>query len=75
MSMTIEGTVQRSPMGAGTWAIAANNGTTYEIHKGAPADLLQNGLKVKATGKIREDVMTVAMIGPVFEVEQFEAVD
>jgi len=72
---TIEGTIQRSGMGAGTWALVTRNGTNYEIHKGAPKDLLQPGIKVRVNGQIRDDVMTIAMIGPVLEVKSFELLD
>jgi hypothetical protein len=75
MSLTVEGTIQRSPMGTGTWALVTRDGSTYEILKGAPKDLLQEGLQVKAKGKVREDVMTIAMIGPVLEVKSFEVIE
>jgi hypothetical protein len=74
MSISVEGIVQRSGMGAGTWALVSSDGTTYEILKGAPKDLLEPGLQVKVKGQIREDVMTIAMIGPVLEVKSFELV-
>ncbi|MGB3495880.1 MAG: hypothetical protein WBA57_24335 [Elainellaceae cyanobacterium] len=70
-SVTVEGTVQKSAMGTGTWALAGG-GRTYEIFKGQPQDMLQEGKRVRVTGRIREDVMTIAMIGPVLEVETFE---
>ncbi|OKH26426.1 DUF5818 domain-containing protein [Chroogloeocystis siderophila] len=73
MSTTVTGTIQRSDMGAGAWALTADDGTTYEVHN-APKELLQPGKKVKVTGQIREDVMTIAMIGPVLEVRSFEPV-
>jgi cytochrome c-type biogenesis protein CcmE len=73
-STTVQGTVQRSGMGAGTWALVTDKGETYEIHKGAPKDLLHEGLKVKVEGTIRDDVMTIAMIGPVLEVKHFHKV-
>jgi hypothetical protein len=75
MSLTVEGTVERSPMGTGTWALVTHDGNTYEIMKGAPKELLQPGLKVKAKGQVRDDVMTMAMIGPVLEVKSFEQVE
>jgi hypothetical protein len=63
-------------MGTGTWALVTPDGSTYEILKGgAPKDLLQEGLQVKAKGKVREDVMTIAMIGPVLEVKSFEVIE
>lgn len=72
--ITVEGIVQRSGMGMGTWALITREGTTYEILKGAPKDLLQPSLAVRVKGEIREDVMTIAMIGPVLEVKSFELV-
>ena len=75
MSLTVEGTIQRSPMGTGTWALVTHDGSTYEILKGAPKELLQAGLQVKAKGQVREDVMTIAMIGPVLEVKSFEVIE
>lgn len=75
MSITVEGKIQRSGMGAGTWSLVTDKGETYEIHKGAPKDLLKTGLQVKVKGKVRDDVMTIAMIGPVLEVNEFEVVE
>lgn len=72
---TLEGTIQRSGMGTGTWALVTRDGTQYEIYKGAPKDLLQPGMRVKVNGQIREDVMTIAMIGPVLEVKSFELIE
>lgn len=72
MSMTVKGTVQRSEMGTGTWALVSDQGQTYEIYRGAPADLLKAGQKVQVKGTLRDDVMSIAMIGPILEVESFE---
>jgi len=72
MSIQIEGTVKKSLMGMGAWTLAAEDGQTYEIHKGAPDGLLTEGQKVRVQGNIREDVMTIAMVGPVLDVQSFE---
>lgn len=72
MSQSLQGTIQRIGLGAGTWALVTADGTAYELHQGAPDSLLHVGLTVKVQGKIREDVMTFAMVGPVLEVESFE---
>ena len=69
--MTVEGTIQYREIGTGTWALEGNDGMTYEL-KDAPSDLLKPGLKVSVTGVIRDDIMTLAMIGPVLEVNTFE---
>ncbi|QZZ20972.1 hypothetical protein J5X98_00170 [Leptothermofonsia sichuanensis E412] len=71
MSIQVEGTIERKGLGPGTWALVGNDGKTYELHK-PPNDLHKNGLKVKVAGKIREDVMSFAMIGPILEVQNFE---
>jgi hypothetical protein len=73
--MIIEGTIQRIEMGTGTWALVTASGETYEIDRGAPKALLQHDLQVKVDGEIREDVMTMAAIGPVLAVTSFEAIE
>ncbi|MDX2216473.1 MAG: hypothetical protein SFY66_24625 [Oculatellaceae cyanobacterium bins.114] len=74
MSITVEGKVQRSGIGSGTWSLVTHKGETYEIYQGAPKDLLKDGLQVKVEGTVRDDVMTMAMIGPVLEVKTFESI-
>ncbi|GAB4461434.1 MAG: hypothetical protein OHK0037_10460 [Elainellaceae cyanobacterium] len=69
--LTLEGTVQKSTIGVGTWALKTEQGT-YEIMKDAPEGLLKAGQHVRVTGKVRDDVMSIAMIGPVLEVSEFE---
>ncbi|MGB3401997.1 MAG: hypothetical protein WBA77_04840 [Microcoleaceae cyanobacterium] len=70
MSITVNGTVERKGMGTGTWALVSDE-QTYEL-KDAPAELQKKGIKATVTGEIRDDVMTMAMIGPVLQVESFE---
>jgi hypothetical protein len=73
--MILKGTIQRIEMGTGTWALVTATGETYEIDRGAPKALLQHDLPVKVDGEIREDVMTMAAIGPVFAVTSFEVIE
>lgn len=70
--MTITGTIEKKGFGFGTWALVAEDGKTYEL-KDAAQELQQEGIKVEIQGKIREDIMTIAMIGPVLEIESFKA--
>ena len=70
--MIVEGTIERIEIGTGTWALNADDGTTYELDGSAPNELLQPNLKVKVEGRVLEDVMTLAAIGPVLEVKSFE---
>ncbi len=71
MSKSITGRVERKELGGGAWALVSDEGKTYELMN-PPADLTAAKGKVKVTGNIRGDVMTIAMIGPVFEVIDFE---
>ncbi len=73
MSMTATGTIERKGFGPGTWALVTESGETYELHN-SPSELRKSGLKVKVTGQVRNDVMTLAMIGPVLEVKSFEII-
>lgn len=71
MSISVRGKIERQSFGTGTWALVSQDGTTYELHQ-APSELHQDGIQVKVEGRVREDVMTLAMIGPVLEVQKFE---
>ncbi|MCC5638384.1 hypothetical protein LC593_21605 [Nostoc sp. CHAB 5844] len=72
MSITVTGTIERRDIGMGVWALVTDDGEIYEILKGADKSLLKAGQKAKVKGQVREDIMTIAMIGPVLEVKSFE---
>lgn len=72
MSQQFTGTVQRRGMGIGAWALVTET-EVYEL-KNAPEALRQAHIQVKITGSINKNVMTLAMIGPVLEVESFEMI-
>ncbi|MGB3510720.1 MAG: hypothetical protein WBA93_16100 [Microcoleaceae cyanobacterium] len=72
-SITVSGTVEKKGFGTGTWALVTD-GETYEL-KDAPKDLCKSDQKASVTGVVRNDVMTLAMIGPVLEVESFKILD
>ena len=69
--MKVTGKIAKKGFGFGTWALVTADGTTYEL-KDPVAELQQEGIQVEVTGKIRDDVMTMAMIGQVLEVESYE---
>jgi hypothetical protein len=72
MAVKIIGTVERRDIGMGVWVLVTNDGVTYEIMKGPDKTLLKAGNKVEVMGEVRDDVMTVSMIGPVLEVKSFD---
>jgi hypothetical protein len=71
MSISVTGQVRRIELGPGAWALVTDSGQTYELLH-PPAELTQASKPVKVTGRVREEVMTLAMIGPVLEVSSFE---
>lgn len=71
MNIQIVGTVEYIDIGTGTWSIVTDTDEQYEIWQPAPKAILQEGLKVKVNGKVRDDVFTMAAIGDVLEIEDF----
>ncbi len=71
MSLKVTGIIERRDIGLGAWALVAETGETYEL-KDLPLELQRSQLKVQVEGIIRDDIMTLAMIGPVLEIQSFE---
>jgi hypothetical protein len=71
MTITVTGTIEHQDIGVGAWTLITDQGETYEL-KDAPPALCQANTRVEVTGIIRDDVMTLAMVGPVLEVQSFE---
>lgn len=69
--VTITGTIEKKDIGIGTWTLVSDEGSVYELAN-LPSKLKQNGLNVSISGKIQEDTMTIAMVGPVLAVESYE---
>ncbi|MEI6328379.1 MAG: hypothetical protein ACOYN8_08635 [Pseudanabaena sp.] len=72
MNIQIVGTVEYVDIGTGAWAIATDTNQQYEILQPAPSELLEDGLKVSVTAKIRDDVMSMAMVGDIIEILDFQ---
>ncbi|MGD1902847.1 MAG: hypothetical protein ACFB9N_11480 [Geitlerinemataceae cyanobacterium] len=71
---TLTGKIEYVSMGTGAWALVSD-GVTYEIYNGEPSAIQQEGATVQVVGKIRDDVMSLAAIGPILEVVSFEIVE
>jgi hypothetical protein len=72
MDIQVDGKIEYIDMGTGTWALVTDTDEQYEIWQPAPEAILQEGLKVQVTARIRDDVMTMAMIGEVIEIKDFQ---
>ena len=73
--ITLTGKIEYVPMGTGAWALVTDDGVTYEIYNGEPIAIQQEGLAVSLTGILRDDVMSLAAIGPIVGVTSFEQAD
>lgn len=69
--MKVRGAIEKKGFGFGVWSLVTDDGTTYEL-KDYPPELEREGIKVEVKGEIREDVMTMAMIGKVLEIESYK---
>jgi hypothetical protein len=74
MTITVTGKIEKKGFGFGTWALVTEDGQTYEL-KDPPEELRKSIEKVKIKGRVRDDVMTIAMIGSVLEIESFNIIE
>ena len=70
MEISATGKIEKKGFGFGVWALVTEDGKTYELYQ-PPSELCKPISQVKIEGKIREDIMTAAMIGKVLEVTSF----
>ncbi|MTI87076.1 MAG: hypothetical protein FH748_03815 [Balneolaceae bacterium] len=63
----IEGTVQYIDLEGGFWAIKDGQGKTYDPMN-LPERFQQEGLKVYTKAKIRNDMASIHMAGPIIEI-------
>lgn len=64
-----EGIIQFLDIAGGVWVLQAD-AICYQLFR-APAPLLQENLAVTITGRLLEDMLTNAQVGPVLEVLTF----
>ncbi|BFM38560.1 hypothetical protein [Synechocystis sp. LKSZ1] len=67
----LTGKIEKKGFGFGVWALITEDGSVYELLD-PPAPLCQAQSGVTIEGEIQEEVMTLAMIGPVLKVVSFE---
>ncbi|MDR9405021.1 MAG: DUF5818 domain-containing protein [Halothece sp. Uz-M2-17] len=68
--ITVTGRIEKKEVGIGAWALVTDDGKTYEL-RNPPHDLRQPQQRAEVTGTIRNDVMSVAMIGEILDVDSF----
>jgi len=70
--MTIQGTLEHSDLEGGTWVFRAKDGTSYQLD-GLPANLQKDGAKLELEGSVDKGMMTIGMMGSVFQVSKARA--
>lgn len=67
--MTIQGTLEHSALEGGVWVFRANDGNSYQLD-GLPSNLHQDGAKLELEGSVDKGMMTIGMMGSVFQVSK-----
>jgi len=70
MSIQVTGKIEKRDIGTGVWVLVAEDGTLYELQK-IPKDLPKPCDHLTLIGEPKPDVMTLAAIGTVLEVQSF----
>lgn len=63
----VTGIIKYQDIAVGVWTLISDSGETYELYKPSE-NLRQDGLKVTVQGKIRDDIMSMAMVGKILEI-------
>lgn len=64
----VDGTSQFFSFEGGFWAVRGDDNVTYDPVAGLPADFRQPGLRVHLRARVREDVGSFHMAGPVVDI-------
>jgi hypothetical protein len=65
----VTGIIKYQDIGVGVWTLVSESGETYELYQPSE-NLRQDGLKVTLQGKIRDDIMSMAMVGQILEIHK-----
>lgn len=63
----LTGRIIYKSLGVGVWVLETATGVNYEL-RNLPAACQEQGLQVRLTGEVLTDVMSIAMVGPIFAV-------
>jgi hypothetical protein len=67
----LSGTVQYQDLEGGVWVLKADDGRTYQL-AGGDRKIKKDGQRISAEGDLQRDVLTAAMVGPVFHVTSYK---
>jgi len=67
-AIRVDGTVQYFNLEGGFWAIRGEDGVTYDPMNGLTPSLQRQNLPVTLVARVRNDVGSIHMVGPIVEV-------
>ena len=67
-AVCVNGVVRHFTLEGGFWAVRGDDSTTYDPIDGLPAAYQVDGLRVRLTARVRTDVGSFHMAGPVVDV-------
>ena len=65
--MKLTGRVVFRDIETGVWVLEGDDGRTYQL-AGGDRKMKKDGQRVEVEGEVARDLMTIAMVGPVFNV-------
>jgi len=68
----ITGTVHFKTFEGGFWAVQGDDGVTYDPMNGLPSSFQHENLRVVMTVRIRPDLASTHMVGPIVEIIQLQ---
>jgi cob(I)alamin adenosyltransferase len=68
--MKLTGRVVFRDVEAGVWVLEGDDGRTYQL-AGGDRKIKKDGQRIEVEGNVERDVMTIHMVGPVFNVASY----
>ncbi|WP_338865880.1 DUF5818 domain-containing protein [Myxococcus stipitatus] len=71
--MKLSGRVVFRDIETGVWVLEGDDGKTYQL-AGGDRKIKKDGQRIEAEGRLDSDMLTSAMVGPVFHVSSYRFV-
>ena len=68
--MKLTGRVVYRDLEGGVWVLEGDDGRTYQL-SGGDRKIKKDGQRIEAEGDVARDMLTAAMVGPVFNVATY----
>jgi hypothetical protein len=71
-AIQVNGTVRYFTLEGGFWAVHGDDGVTYDPMNGLASEFRRENLRVTVVAKVRSDMGSIHMVGPIIEVLSIE---